>query len=77
MYVASLASVIARGGTLYVLCFSDEGSDLGPHPVSKLEIISAFQEGDGWSVMAIDPDRLQTRFHDNGASAWLATIKRS
>ena len=31
----------------------------------------------GWNVAAIDPDRVQTRFHDDdGAPAWLATIKR-
>src|SRR5271170_580840 len=28
-YVASLASVTEQGGTLYVLCFSDEGPDTG------------------------------------------------
>lgn len=31
----------------------------------------------GWRVAAIEPDRVQTRFHDeHGAPAWLATIKR-
>src|SRR4051812_41546737 len=34
-YVASLASVTEPGATLYVLCFSDEGPDTGPHPVSR------------------------------------------
>jgi ubiquinone/menaquinone biosynthesis C-methylase UbiE len=34
-YVASLASVTEHGGTLYVLCFSDEGPDTGPHPISE------------------------------------------
>ena len=71
-YVASLASVTA--GTLYVLCFSDEGPDTGPHPVSQEELLAAFN---GWNV-AIERERIQTRFHDeNGAPAWLATIKRS
>ena len=37
-YVASLASVTAAGGTLYVLCLSDEGPEIGPHPVSQAEI---------------------------------------
>ena len=27
-------------------------------------------------VAAIEPDRVQTRYHDDGAPAWLATIKR-
>jgi SAM-dependent methyltransferase len=76
-YVASLASVTKHGGTLYVLCFSDEGLDIGPHPVSQEELRSAFSPGDGWSIAAIEPDRVQTRYHgDAGAPAWLATIKR-
>ncbi len=75
-YVASLASVTERGGTLYVLCFSDEGSDTGPHPVSREELRAAFDSGNEWNVVAIEPDRLETRFHDDGAPAWFATIKR-
>ena len=31
-YVASLASVTAHDGTLYVLCFSDDGPDTRPAP---------------------------------------------
>ena len=77
-YVASLASVTAHGGTLYVLCFSDEGLDTGPHPVGQEELRSAFSPADGWSIAAIKPDRVQTRYHgDAGAPAWLATIKRT
>jgi len=34
-YVASLASVTGRDGILYVLCFSDVGCNIGPHPVSR------------------------------------------
>jgi ubiquinone/menaquinone biosynthesis C-methylase UbiE len=34
-YLASLASVTEKGGTLYVLCFSNDGPDIGPHPVSQ------------------------------------------
>lgn len=76
-YVESLASVTEYGGTLYVLCLSDVGPDIGPHPVSHDELNAAFQPSGGWSVAAIDPDRIQTRFHgDAGAPAWLATIKR-
>jgi SAM-dependent methyltransferase len=75
-YVASLASVTEPDGTLYVLCFSDEGSDTGPHPVSRDELTAAFDRSAGWNVAAIEPDRVQTRFHDDGAPAWLATIRR-
>ena len=68
----------APGGTLHVLCFSDEGPDTGPHPVSRQELRAAFDPGIGWSVAAVEPDRVRTRFHDeNGAPAWLATIERT
>jgi len=75
-YVASLASVTERGGILYVLCFSDAVPDTGPHPVSQQELRAAFPPASGWNVAAIEPERIETRFHDNGAPAWLATIKR-
>ncbi len=75
-YVASLASVTEHDGTLQLVCFSDQGPDTGPHPVSQDELRAAFNARTGWGVAAIDPDRLRTRFHDNGAPAWVATIKR-
>jgi SAM-dependent methyltransferase len=75
-YVTSLASVTEHGGTLYVLCFSDGGPDTGPHPVSQRGLRAAFNPSHGWDVATIEPDRLQTRYHDQGAPAWLATIKR-
>jgi SAM-dependent methyltransferase len=76
-YVASLASVTARDATLYVLCFSDDGPGTGPHPVSQEELGAAFGIGNGWNVAAIEPDRIQTRYHDDaGAPAWFAAIRR-
>jgi SAM-dependent methyltransferase len=76
-YAASLASVTEHDGTLYVLCFSDEGPDTGPHPVSREDLRAAFSRANGWNIVTIEPDRVQTRFHDdNGAPAWLATVKR-
>lgn len=76
-YVASLASATAPGGRLYVLCFSDDGPDTGPHPVSQDDLRAAFTLVSGWRVDAIEPDRVQTRYHDDaGAPAWLATIER-
>jgi SAM-dependent methyltransferase len=77
-YVASLASVTEPAGSLYVLCFSDDGPGTGPHPVSQEELSAAFGPGSGWKVAAIEPDRVQTRYHDdNGAPAWLATVNRT
>ena len=75
-YVASLASVTKRDGTLYVLCFSDEGPDTGPHPISREQLRAAFSAGTGWNLAAIQPDRVETRFHEHGVPAWFATVKR-
>src|SRR5258708_22167671 len=66
-YVASLASVTEHDGTLYVLCFSDDGPDTGPHPISREELRAAVNPSTGWTVAAIEPDRSQTIFHDDGA----------
>jgi len=76
-YVASLASVTEHDGTVYVLCFSDDGPNTGPYPISREQLTAAFSPSTGWNVAAIEPARVQTRFHDeDGAPAWLATIKR-
>jgi len=70
-------SLTEHDGTLYVLCFSDEGPNTGPHPISQEELRAAFNPRNGWDVAAIKPDRIQTRYHDDdGAPAWFATIKR-
>jgi SAM-dependent methyltransferase len=75
-YVLSLASVTKDDGTAYVLCFSDEGPDTGPHPVRQEELRAAFGPDNGWNIIAIESERIETRYHANGVSAWLATIKR-
>jgi SAM-dependent methyltransferase len=76
-YVAGLASVTSRGGDLYVLCFSDVGpGTAGPHPISQQELRAAFKRSGGWSVASVSRDRIQTRFHAQGAPAWLAKIER-
>jgi SAM-dependent methyltransferase len=75
-YVASLASVTETGGTLYVLCFSDQGPDTGPHPVRHEDLEAAFTADAGWSIVAIEPERVHTRFHPDGAPAWFATVTR-
>ena len=75
-YAASLGSVTEHNGTLYVLCFSDIGLDIGPHPISQEELRAAFNSSNGWNIIAIEPDRLQTRFHENGAPAWFAAVRR-
>lgn len=75
-YVAGLASVTAHNGTLYVLCFSDQGPETGPHPVAAAVLSTAFTSSRGWRIAAMESDRIHTRFHQNGAPAWFVTIKR-
>ncbi len=77
IYVASLAAVTDPGALLYVICFSDEGPETGPHPVSRAELTAAFASRAGWDVDRIEPERLRTRFHDeHGAPAYRATVRR-
>jgi SAM-dependent methyltransferase len=73
-YVAGLASVTSRGASLYVLCLSDVGPEIGPHPVREEELRAAFSRG--WNVASVGPERIETRFHAHGAPAWLAKIER-
>jgi SAM-dependent methyltransferase len=75
-YVASLAGVTESGGTLHLLCFSDDGPDTGPHPVARAELTAAFDADTGWEIATIDAERIETRFLPDGAPAWLATIAR-
>jgi len=53
-YAASLASVTEHDGTLYVLCFSDDGPDIGRTPTSQEELRAAFNPSKGWNVAAIE-----------------------
>ena len=76
-YAKSLGSVTNPGGTLYLLCFSDEGPETGPHPITQTDLHTAFHLDSGWTIQSIHPDRIQTRYHENGAPAWLATVKRA
>jgi SAM-dependent methyltransferase len=76
-YVASLATVTEHERTLYVLCFSDDGPDTGPHPIGREELTAAFDASNEWNVVAIETDRIHTRHHGDGAPAWFATITRT
>ncbi len=76
-YAASLASVMAPGSRLYVLCFSDGVPDTGPHPVSEAALRATFPASAGWRVDELVADRVLTRFHERGAPAWFATVTRA
>ncbi len=76
-YVASLASVMQPEGMLYVLCFSDRDSAYVPHPVREEVLRAAFSPSAGWTIISVEPDRIETRFHPDGAAAWFAKIQRT
>jgi cyclopropane fatty-acyl-phospholipid synthase-like methyltransferase len=81
-YVRGLSHVIAPGGRLFLVCFSDEeqGTE-GPRRVSRRELQDAFAEG--WQIESIRPTRIETapeftevKFSEGGPKAWLAIIHR-
>jgi SAM-dependent methyltransferase len=77
-YVASLASVTGPEATLYLLCFSDAAPDFGPHPISRRELRTAFDDREGWRIISVEPDLIHTTFTgDEGVPAWFATIRRT
>ncbi len=82
IYVRSLSAVLRAGGSLYLLCFSDEqpGTE-GPRRISQQEIRDSFHEG--WNVKQIEPIHFEAiprpdglKFGPAGPKAWLATIER-
>lgn len=76
-YVASLASVTRRGGTLHVVCFADAAPERGPHPVTQEELRAAFEARGDWRIASVRPERLRARFAPDGLPAWLATVERT
>jgi cyclopropane fatty-acyl-phospholipid synthase-like methyltransferase len=74
-YAQSLCEVLSPGGTLHLLCFSDEEPPGdGPHRIAQYEIGDAFR---GIFVTSrIRAGRLESTFHPGGARAWVATLTR-
>jgi SAM-dependent methyltransferase len=75
-YAHSLCEVLSPGGTLHLLCFSDEEppDSPGPRRVAQYEIGDAFRSI--FALTRIRPGRLETLVHPDGARAWVATLVR-
>jgi len=81
-YVEGLSGVLAPGGRLFLMCFSDEEpAGKGPRRVSRQELLDAFAEG--FEVDLIEPSRFEVNtestdfaFSDGGPKAWFAIFRR-
>jgi cyclopropane fatty-acyl-phospholipid synthase-like methyltransferase len=77
-YVASLASVLEPGGSLYLMCFSDrQPGDWGPRRVRRDELVDAFSEG--WTIDSITAGTFDVNpvMGAESVQAWLAVIRRA
>ena len=81
LLVDGLAAVLAPGGLLHILCFSDqEPGTEGPRRVTQQEIRETFHTG--WKVRQVEAihfdiiEHPALHFSPGGPKAWLATIER-
>lgn len=75
-YVESLSGVVAPGGRVFVLCFSDRvPGTMGPRRIHEAELRASFD--DGWVVTDVELVNMAVLFAPDGIPAWLATIERS
>lgn len=74
-YAHSLCEVLSPGGTLHVLCFSDEEPPgPGPWRIQEYELGDAFRGL--FAITRIRPGRFERRFPEAPARAWVATLVR-
>jgi len=76
-YVESLTGVVAPGGVVHLLCFSElTPGDVGPRRVTQAELREAFASG--WEVQRIEPERFEvSRDFPVHPHAWLARVIRA
>jgi SAM-dependent methyltransferase len=73
-YAHSLCEVLSPGGTLHVLCFSDEEPPgPGPYRIAESDVNEAFRSI--FALTRIRPGRFE-RLGDAPARAWVATLVR-
>ena len=73
--VTSLASVLCRYGTYFMLCFSElEPGSYGPRRVTQAEIRNAFSRT--WHINYIRPAHMESRRLPDGIQAWLSSISK-
>ncbi len=72
----SLHATLRPAARYFLLCFSEhEPGDMGPRRVTAGEIRETFARG--WTVVSIVEERFATRWGEDGARAWLASLTRT
>jgi cyclopropane fatty-acyl-phospholipid synthase-like methyltransferase len=82
-YVEGLTQVVAPGGRVFLMCFSDqEPGTEGPRRVARQELYDAF--ADGWEVESVQavqceirPDFTEVKFSEGGPKMWFAVVRRT
>ncbi|MGZ4934489.1 MAG: class I SAM-dependent methyltransferase [Halobacteriota archaeon] len=75
LFASSLASVLRREGTYFMLCFSElEPGSYGPRRVTQTEIRETFTRG--WRVKYIREAHMESRRQLEGIHAWLSSIEK-
>jgi 2-polyprenyl-3-methyl-5-hydroxy-6-metoxy-1,4-benzoquinol methylase len=76
LFVSNLATVVDRGGTYFMLCFSElEPGEYGPRRITQAEIKNSFQRG--WHINYIKPATFDSWLRPNGPRGWLSSISKS
>jgi len=74
-YAQSLTEVLAPGGLLHVLCFSDEEPEgPGPRRIQEYDIRAAFRSL--FAMVRCEAAEFEANRPEGNAKAWLATLNR-
>jgi len=74
-FANNLGAVLMPGGKYFMLCISERETREGPRRVTQAEIRDTFRNG--WTINDIQETRFETRIHESGAWAWLASISKN
>jgi SAM-dependent methyltransferase len=71
-YKKSLEAALLPGGSLHLLCFSDDEPEWGgPRRVSQAELKACFSGTNGWFIERLERARFENNIRAEGSHAWL------